>query len=116
MGAVGRKYSPFEYFLPDILLSAKAMKADLKILRPCIEKNGMPTIGTVVIGTVEGDLHDIGKNVVATFLKGSGFNVRDLGLKVPDQEFIDEVKDKRQISWDFRLCSPPPCQLWASYG
>jgi len=94
MGAVGEKFSSGEYFLPDMLMAARAMKAALEVLAPLLEKTGIPTIGKAVIGTVEGDMHDIGKNVVATFLKGSGFEVFDLGLNVPDQKFIDEVKDK----------------------
>ena len=94
MGAVGEKFSSGEYFLPDMLMAARAMKAALEVLAPLLDKTGIPTIGKVVIGTVEGDMHDIGKNVVATFLKGSGFEVFDLGLNVPDQKFIDEVKDK----------------------
>lgn len=94
MGAVGEKFSSGEYFLPDMLMAARAMNAALEILKPSLGKTGMPTIGKVVIGTVEGDMHDIGKNVVATFLKGSGFEVFDLGLNVPDKKFIEEVKEK----------------------
>ena len=95
MGVVGEKFSNGEYFLPDMLMAARAMKAALEILQPSLEKTGMPTIGKVVIGTVEGDMHDIGKNVVATFLSGNGFEVFDLGLSVPVQKFIDEVKEKK---------------------
>ncbi len=71
------------------------MKAALEVLQPALEQTGIPTIGRVVIGTVEGDMHDIGKNVVATFLSGNGFEVFDLGLNVPVQKFIDEVKEKK---------------------
>jgi len=95
MGIVGEKFSNGEYFLPDMLMATRAMKAALEILRPSLEKTGMPTIGKVVIGTVEGDMHDIGKNVVATFLSGNGFEVFDLGLNVPVKKFIDEVKEKK---------------------
>jgi len=95
MSIVGEKFSKGEYFLPDMLMSARAMKAALEVLKPALEKTGMPTIGRVVIGTVEGDMHDIGKNVVATFLSGNGFEVFDLGLNVPVQRFIDEVKEKK---------------------
>ncbi len=95
MGVVGGKFSSGEYFLPDMLMAARAMNAALEIVKPSLEKTGMPTIGKVVIGTVEGDMHDIGKNVVATFLKGSGFEVFDLGLNVPDNKFIDEVREKK---------------------
>ena len=95
MGMVGEKFSSGEYFLPDMLMAARAMNACLEVLKPLLAKTGIPTIGKVVIGTVEGDMHDIGKNVVATFLKGSGFEVFDLGNNVPDQKFIDEVREKK---------------------
>ncbi len=95
MAAVGEKFSSGEYFLPDMLMAARAMKAALEVLQPALEKTGIPTIGRVVIGTVEGDMHDIGKNVVATFLSGNGFEVIDLGLNVSVQKFIDEVKEKK---------------------
>ena len=95
MAVVGEKFSDGEYFLPDMLMAARAMKAALEVLKPSLEKTGMPTIGKVVIGTVEGDMHDIGKNVVATFLSGNGFEVFDLGLNVTVQNFIDEVKEKK---------------------
>lgn len=95
MGAVGEKFSSGEYFLPDMLMAARAMKAALEVLKPALEETGMPTIGKVVIGTVEGDMHDIGKNVVATFLRGSGFEVFDLGLNVAEKKFVDEVREKK---------------------
>ena len=95
MAAVGEKFSSGEYFLPDMLMAARAMKAALEVLAPALKETGIPTIGKVVIGTVEGDMHDIGKNVVATFLSGNGFEVFDLGLNVPAQKFIDEVKEKK---------------------
>ena len=95
MAAVGEKFSSGEYFLPDMLMAARAMKAALEVLAPALKETGIPTIGKVVIGTVEGDMHDIGKNVVATFLSGNGFEVFDLGLNVPAQKFIDEVKEKQ---------------------
>lgn len=95
MAAVGEKFSSGEYFLPDMLMAARAMKAALEVLKPALKETGIPTIGRVVIGTVEGDMHDIGKNVVATFLSGNGFEVFDLGLNVPVQRFIDEVKEKK---------------------
>jgi 5-methyltetrahydrofolate--homocysteine methyltransferase len=95
MAVVGEKFSDGEYFLPDMLMAARAMKAALEVLKPSLEKTGIPTIGKVVIGTVEGDMHDIGKNVVATFLSGNGFEVFDLGLNVPAQNFIDQVKEKK---------------------
>lgn len=95
MGVVGEKFSSGEYFLPDMLMAARAMTAALEILKPLLEGTSMATMGRVVIGTVEGDMHDIGKNVVATFLKGNGFEVFDLGSNVPDKKFIDEVREKK---------------------
>ena len=95
MGVVGEKFSSGEYFLPDMLMAARAMKTAIEVLKPSLEKTGIPTIGKVVIGTVEGDMHDIGKNVVATFLSGSGFEVFDLGINVPEKKFIDEVREKK---------------------
>ena len=95
MGVVGEKFSNGEYFLPDMLMAARAMKAALEILGPSLEETGIPTIGKVVIGTVEGDMHDIGKNVVATFLSGNGFEVFDLGLNVPVAKFVEEVNEKK---------------------
>lgn len=95
MSVVGDKYSSGEYFLPDMLMAARAMKTALEEIKPALGKTGIPTIGRVVIGTVAGDMHDVGKNVVATFLGGSGFEVHDLGLNVADQTFVDEVRAKK---------------------
>ena len=95
MAVVGEKFSSGEYFLPDMLMAARAMTAALEILKPSLGKTGIPTVGKVVIGTVEGDMHDIGKNVVSTFLSGNGFEVFDLGTNVPVNKFIEEVKEKK---------------------
>ena len=95
MAVVGEKFSSGEYFLPDMLMAARAMMVALEILKPQLKETGMATIGRVVIGTVEGDMHDIGKNVVATFLKGNGFEVVDLGINVPVSKFIEEVREKK---------------------
>jgi len=95
MGVVGEKFSSGEYFLPDMLMAARAMTAALEILKPLLGGTGLATMGKVVIGTVQGDMHDIGKNVVVTFLKGSGFEVFDLGNNVPDKKFIDEVRERK---------------------
>lgn len=95
MSVVGDKYSSGEYFLPDMLMAARAMKTALEEIKPALGKTGIPTIGRVVIGTVAGDMHDVGKNVVATFLGGSGFEVHDLGLNVADQTFVDEVRARK---------------------
>jgi 5-methyltetrahydrofolate--homocysteine methyltransferase len=95
MMTVGEKFSSGEYFLPDMLMAARAMKSALEVLQPLLAKSGLPTLGRVVIGTVQGDMHDIGKNVVATFLGGSGFEVYDLGLNVSARQFVDAVREKK---------------------
>ena len=95
MGVVGEKFSSGEYFLPDMLMAARAMTSSLEILKPLLEGTSLASMGTVVIGTVEGDLHDIGKNIVATLLRGNGFEVFDLGTNVSDKRFVDEVKEKK---------------------
>lgn len=95
MGVVGEKFSSGEYFLPDMLLAARAMNSSLEILKPLLEGTELANMGKVVIGTVEGDLHDIGKNVVATLLRGNGFEVIDLGTNVPDRKFVDEVRAQK---------------------
>ena len=89
MTVVGEKFKDHEIFLPDVLLAAKAMYAGMDIIRPFMLKEGIPTIGKVVIGTVHGDLHDIGKNLVGIMLRGAGFEVIDLGRDVPAERFVD---------------------------
>jgi 5-methyltetrahydrofolate--homocysteine methyltransferase len=93
MNIVGEKFSSGEFFLPDMLLAARAMNNALAILKPLLADTEMPTLGKVVIGTVKGDIHDIGKNIVATFLGGVGFEVIDLGEDVADDKFIEAVKE-----------------------
>lgn len=92
MNIVGEKYKNHEIFLPDVLMAAKAMYAGMDILKPLFLKDRMPTIGKVVIGTVYGDLHDIGKNLVGIMLKGAGFEVIDLGNNVTPEKFIEVAK------------------------
>ncbi len=89
MTAIGERFKAHEIFLPDVLLAAKAMYTGLDLLRPLLAREGSPTIGKIVIGTVQGDLHDIGKNLVAIFLKGAGFDVIDLGHDVAPEKFIN---------------------------
>jgi 5-methyltetrahydrofolate--homocysteine methyltransferase len=88
MNIIGERYKAHEIFLPQVLLAAKAMYAGTEVLRPLFVKQGMPSIGKVVIGSVQGDLHDIGKNLVGIMLKGAGFEVIDLGNDVAPEEFI----------------------------
>ena len=89
MDEVGRRFECEEYFVPEMLLSARAMKASMQIVRPLLVATGAQPIGRVVIGTVKGDLHDIGKNLVASMLEGGGFEVIDLGADVAPERFIE---------------------------
>ena len=89
MSVVGERFKSHEIFLPDVLLAARAMMAGMELLKPLMIREGIPTIGKVVIGTVQGDLHDIGKNLVAILLRGAGFEVIDLGNDVSPQRFLD---------------------------
>jgi 5-methyltetrahydrofolate--homocysteine methyltransferase len=92
MGEVGRMFECEEYYVPELLLSARAMKAALDPLRPFLAAAGTKPAGKVVIGTVRGDLHDIGKNLVASLLEGGGFEVVDLGCDVAPERFVESVK------------------------
>jgi 5-methyltetrahydrofolate--homocysteine methyltransferase len=91
MDEVGRRFDCEEYFVPEMLISARAMKASMEILRPLLAATGAEPAGRVVIGTVKGDLHDIGKNLVAAMLEGGGFEVIDLGADVAPERFIEAV-------------------------
>jgi 5-methyltetrahydrofolate--homocysteine methyltransferase len=93
MNVVGERFRTHEIFLPDVLLAAKAMHAGLEVIKPHLEGGAMATAGRVVIGTVQGDLHDIGKNLVGILLKGAGFDVIDLGKDVPPRRFVDAARD-----------------------
>jgi corrinoid protein of di/trimethylamine methyltransferase len=89
MDEVGRRFECEDYFVPEMLLSARAMKASMEIVRPLLAAAGAEPVGRVVIGTVKGDLHDIGKNLVASMLEGGGFEVIDLGADVAPERFIE---------------------------
>ena len=95
MDEVGRRYEIEEYFVPELLLAARAMKAALQHIRPLLVAEGAEPAGRVVIGTVKGDLHDIGKNIVSAMLEGGGFEVVDLGADVAPQKFVDAVKERK---------------------
>ena len=92
MEIVGSKFSAGEYFVPDMLLSAQAMKSGMQIIEPLLKSEDSKKIGTVVIGTVKGDMHDIGKNLVRMMLEGGGFEVIDLGINTPPEKFIEAAK------------------------
>jgi 5-methyltetrahydrofolate--homocysteine methyltransferase len=94
MNEVGKRYEEEEYFVPELLHSGRAMKGSLQLLRPLLAERGAKPRGTVAIGTVKGDLHDIGKNLVASLLEGGGFEVIDLGADVPPEKFIEAVREK----------------------
>jgi 5-methyltetrahydrofolate--homocysteine methyltransferase len=89
MRVVGERFCTHEIFLPEVLLSARAMHAGLGLLRPLLVKDAVPTAGKVVLGTIRGDLHDIGKNLVGIMLQGAGFQVMDLGKDVAPESFVD---------------------------
>jgi corrinoid protein of di/trimethylamine methyltransferase len=92
MDEVGKLFECEEYFVPELLLSGRAMKASMELLRPLLAKGGIEPLARVVIGTVKGDLHDIGKNLVASMLEGGGFEVIDLGADVAPEVFVETVK------------------------
>lgn len=93
MNEVGRRFENNEYFVPELLIAARAMKAALNLLRPLLAERGIEPVGRVVIGTVKGDLHDIGKGLVASMLEGGGFEVIDLGVDVPAEKFVSQAKE-----------------------
>lgn len=95
MKVVGERFRDYEIFLPDVLLSARAMSGAMELLRPLLVAEGVPLVGTVVLGTVKGDLHDIGKNLVGIMLQGAGFQVVDLGVDVEPSAFVDAAAAHR---------------------
>ena len=92
MSEVGRLFEEGEYFVPELMISARAMQAAMKILNPLLTGSGVQKIGRVVIGTVKGDFHDIGKNLVAAMLEGGGFDVVDLGVDVSPEQFAEAAQ------------------------
>jgi 5-methyltetrahydrofolate--homocysteine methyltransferase len=94
MTVVGDRFRVHEIFLPDVLLAAKAMYAGMDQLRPLLVRDGVPSIGKVVIGTVQGDLHDIGKNLVGIMLKGAGFEIIDLGHDVAPERMVQTAQEQ----------------------
>jgi 5-methyltetrahydrofolate--homocysteine methyltransferase len=93
MDEAGRKFECNEFFVPELLLASRAMKASLELIRPILAKRGTEPIGRVVVGTVNGDLHDVGKNLVASLLEGGGFEVIDLGVNVPPDKFVSAARE-----------------------
>ncbi len=93
MGVVGKKFEEKEYFLPDLILSAEIFKQAIALIEPHLQVEDAPSRGSIVIGTVQGDIHDIGKNIVATMLRCSGYEVHDLGVDVAPQSFVEKVRE-----------------------
>jgi 5-methyltetrahydrofolate--homocysteine methyltransferase len=94
MDVVGRRFRSHEIFLPEVLLAARAMKAGVGLLEPLLVAEEVPSLGKVVIGTVKGDLHDIGKNLVGIMLEGAGFEVIDLGSDVAPEKFVETAQSE----------------------
>jgi len=95
MAIVGEKFKNNEIFLPEVLLASQAMYGGLELLQPMLIKGGIKAVGKVVIGTVKGDLHDIGKNLVAMMLRGGGFEVIDLGIDVSPEKFLVATQEHK---------------------
>ncbi len=94
MDVVGVKFKSHDMFLPEVLMAAKAMHAGMELLKPLLGEDGGAGRGKIVLGTVEGDLHDIGKNLVGIMLKGAGYEVIDLGYDVPAEKFVETAKSE----------------------
>lgn len=92
---VGRRFEGGEYFLPEMLIAARAMRGSMEVLRPHMSATDAPSLGTVVMGTVAGDIHDIGKDMVDIMLEGAGFTVVDLGVNVPAARFVEAIREHR---------------------
>lgn len=93
MRRVGELYDQGEYYVPEMLVAAHAMKEALEILKPHLVADGVPATATIAIGTVKGDLHDVGKNLVSMMLEGAGYRIVDLGVNVPADGFVRAIRD-----------------------
>lgn len=91
MSVVGEKFKNNEFYVPEVLIAARAMQQSMQLLKPLLAETGADPVGRVVIGTVQGDLHDIGKNLVAMMLEGAGFEIHDLGVDVKPERFVEEA-------------------------
>jgi methanogenic corrinoid protein MtbC1 len=97
MGVVGEKFSSGEIFVPEMLIAAKAMSKGVEILKPAMAGDESTSLGTCIMGTVAGDLHDIGKNLVVMMLESAGFDMVDLGVDVPAERFVEAVKENDNV-------------------
>lgn len=95
MAVVGERFRKNEVYVPEVLIAARAMKAGMELLKPLLAKSGVQPVGTVVLGTVKGDLHDIGKNLVGMMLEGAGFAVVDAGIDVSPEKFVEAIKSSK---------------------
>ena len=102
MAEVGRLFESGEYFMPEMLIAARAMKSGLTMLRPRLVEAKVQAVGKVIIGTVQGDVHDIGKNLVGMMLEGAGFDVIDLGVDIPPEKYVQAVREHHP---DLLACS-----------
>jgi len=93
MSVIGERFKNNECYIPEMLMAARAMKEGMELLRPLIVEKNIRNAGTVVLGTVTGDLHDIGKNLVGMMLEGAGFDIIDVGIDVPAEKFIETAKE-----------------------
>ena len=95
MAVVGRKFKNNEFYVPEVLIAARAMKAGMALIRPLLAASGVEAKGKVVVGTVKGDLHDIGKNLVSMMLEGAGYEVIDLGTDVTPEKFLQTARERK---------------------
>lgn len=93
MDVVGKRFKANEFYVPEVLIAARAMHAGMEIIQPLLAESGAEPEGRIVVGTVKGDLHDIGKNLVTMMLKGGGFEVTDIGIDVPAEKFVESAKE-----------------------
>jgi 5-methyltetrahydrofolate--homocysteine methyltransferase len=97
MAIVGKRFKANEFYVPEVLIAARAMHAGMDILQPLLAESGVKPVGKIAVGTVKGDLHDIGKNLVVMMLKGAGFEIDDLGIDVPAEKFVEAAKNGSQV-------------------
>ena len=97
MDVVGKRFKANEFYVPEVLIAARAMHAGMEILQPLLAESGVKPVGKIAVGTVKGDLHDIGKNLVVMMLKGAGFEINDLGIDVPAEKFVEAAKNGSQV-------------------
>ncbi|MEE9566072.1 MAG: corrinoid protein [Desulfobacteria bacterium] len=97
LAVVGERFKRNECFIPEVLLAARAMHSGMDILRPLLAESGSKPIGKIVLGTVQDDLHDIGKNMVGMMLEGAGFHVVDMGVNVPVERFVEAVEGEEEV-------------------